>query len=91
MPLAFPLVNTIGSSADCAAFMKTAEGSAVLDGEKVDADAHQAETIEIRSAPGNPVTGTDGATAVRTSLSRWTSSYRVAYTPAAHARGVLAL
>ncbi|MEU4008779.1 signal protein [Streptomyces pseudogriseolus] len=61
VPLAFPLVNTIGSSADCAAFMKTAEGSAVLDGDKVDADAHQAETIEIRSAPGNPVTGTDGA------------------------------
>ncbi|MGY1544502.1 signal protein [Streptomyces sp. MN6] len=60
VPLAFPLVNTIGSSADCEAFMKTAEGSAVLDGEKVDADAHQAETIEIRSAPGNPVTGTDG-------------------------------
>lgn len=52
--------------------MKTAEGSAVLDGEKVDADAHHAETIEIRSAPGNPVTGTDGATAVRMSLSRWT-------------------
>ncbi|EMF28078.1 hypothetical protein H114_15647 [Streptomyces gancidicus BKS 13-15] len=72
MPLALPLVNTIGSSADCAAFMKTAEGSAVLDGEKVDADAHQAETIEFRSAPGNLVTGTDGATAVRTSLSRWT-------------------
>ncbi|MBT3166822.1 signal protein [Streptomyces sp. Vc74B-19] len=60
VPLAFPLVNMIGSSGDCAAFMRTAKGSAVLDGEEVDPDAHQAETIEIRSAVDNPVTGTDG-------------------------------
>lgn len=60
VPLAFPLVNMVGSSADCAAFMKTAEGSAVLDGEEVDSDAHHAETIEIRSADDNPVTGTEG-------------------------------
>ncbi|GGW61528.1 hypothetical protein GCM10010503_43270 [Streptomyces lucensis JCM 4490] len=59
-PLAFPLVNMIGSTADCAAFMETAGGSAVLDGTEVDSDAHQAETIEIRSAAGNPVTGTRG-------------------------------
>ncbi|MEZ7156006.1 hypothetical protein ACBR38_13315 [Streptomyces sp. MAD19A] len=34
---------------------------AVLDGEKVDADVHQAESVEIRSGVGNPVTGTDGS------------------------------
>ncbi|MFC7898573.1 signal protein [Streptomyces griseoincarnatus] len=61
VPLAFPLVNMFGTPADCADFMSTAEGSAVLDGEKVDADAHQAESIEIRSGVGNPVTGTDGS------------------------------
>ncbi|WP_431992329.1 signal protein [Streptomyces albogriseolus] len=61
VPLAFPLVNMIGTPADCAAFMSTAEGSAVLDGEEVDADARQAETIEVRSGVGNPLTGTDGS------------------------------
>ncbi|MGA5375794.1 signal protein [Streptomyces griseoincarnatus] len=61
LPLAFPLMNMFGTPADCADFMSTAEGSAVLDGEKVDADAHQAESIEIRSGAGNPVTGTDGS------------------------------
>lgn len=61
VPLAFPLVNMFGTPADCADFMATAEGSAVLDGEKVDADAHQAESVEIRSGVGNPVTGTDGS------------------------------
>ncbi|MBU5945302.1 signal protein [Streptomyces griseoincarnatus] len=61
VPLAFPLVNMFGTPADCADFMSTAEGSAVLDGEKVGADAHQAESIEIRSGAGNPVTGTDGS------------------------------
>ncbi|MCM2515152.1 signal protein [Streptomyces griseoincarnatus] len=61
VPLAFPLVNMFGTPADCADFMSTAEGSAVLDGEKVDADAHQAESVEIRSGAGNPVTGTDGS------------------------------
>ncbi|GGZ24350.1 signal protein [Streptomyces poonensis] len=60
VPLAFPLVNRIGSSADCADFMRAAKGSAVLDGKEVDADAHQAERIEIRSGVDNPVTGTDG-------------------------------
>ena len=60
VPVAFPLINKIGSSADCAAFMRTAKGSAVLDGEEVDSDAPQAETIEIQGAVGNPVTGTDG-------------------------------
>ncbi|MEU4039876.1 hypothetical protein [Streptomyces collinus] len=53
-------MNMIGSSADCAAFMATAEGTAVLDGREVGSDAHQAETIEIRSAAGNPVTGREG-------------------------------
>ena len=61
VPLAFPLVNMFGTPEDCAEFMGTAEGSAVLDGEEVEADAHQAEAIEIRGGAGNPVTGTEGS------------------------------
>ena len=34
-PLVFPLVNLIGASGDCDAFMATAKGSAVLDGDTV--------------------------------------------------------
>lgn len=61
VPLAFPLVNMFGTPAECAEFMATAEGSAVLDGEKADVDAHRAEAVDIRSGVGNPVTGTDGS------------------------------
>ncbi|MFJ7996947.1 signal protein [Streptomyces sp. NPDC096310] len=60
VPLAFPLLNRLGEPADCAGSMRTAEGSAVLDGEKVAADTYPGEPIEVRSAAGNPVTGTTG-------------------------------
>jgi hypothetical protein len=59
-PLAFPLVNRIGEPADCADFMRTAEGSAVLDGKEVDSDAHQGDRIAVRSVADNPVTATEG-------------------------------
>ncbi|MEE1803588.1 signal protein [Streptomyces sp. JV176] len=60
VPLAFPLLNRFGEPADCAGFMRTAEGSAVLDGKKVAPDTYQGEPIEVRSTAGNPVTGTAG-------------------------------
>ncbi|MEW2045648.1 signal protein [Streptomyces sp. NPDC005476] len=58
-PLAFPLVNRMGDPADCADFMSAAEGSAVLDGERVDAETVRGETITAQGVDGNPVTGTD--------------------------------
>ncbi|MFC9427245.1 signal protein [Streptomyces sp. NPDC056987] len=60
MPIAFPLLNRVGEPADCAGFMRTAEGSAVLDGRKLASDIYEGEPIEVRSVAGNPVTGTDG-------------------------------
>ncbi|GGZ84790.1 hypothetical protein GCM10010344_60250 [Streptomyces bluensis] len=60
VPLAFPLVNLIASPADCAAFMKPARGSAVLDGKRVDSETIAGVTITARGVAGNPVTGTDG-------------------------------
>ncbi|WP_234441487.1 signal protein [Streptomyces sp. WM6386] len=58
VPLAFPLVNLVADPADCAEFMSTAEGSAVLDGEKIDAETSRGETISVEGVAGNPVTGT---------------------------------
>ncbi|MFF2849897.1 signal protein [Streptomyces sp. NPDC058001] len=60
VPVAFPLLNTIAEPADCADFMSTAKGSAVLDGKKVDSDTYQAELIAVRGVTDNPVTGTTG-------------------------------
>lgn len=59
VPLAFPLVNLVADPAGCAEFMSTAEGSAVLDGEKIDAETSRGETISVQGAVGKPVTGTD--------------------------------
>ncbi|MFE3742242.1 signal protein [Streptomyces sp. NPDC059134] len=60
VPVAFPLLNRLGEPADCAGFMRTAEGSAVLDGEKIAPDIYRGEPVEVRSVVGNPVTGTSG-------------------------------
>ncbi|MBC2902808.1 signal protein [Streptomyces cupreus] len=60
VPVAFPLVNMIASEQDCADFMSTAKGSAVLDGEAVEADRYAGETITVTSAEGNPVTAEAG-------------------------------
>ena len=56
--LAFPLVNLVADPADCAEFMGAAEGSAVLDGEEIDAETSRGETISVAGVAGNPVTGT---------------------------------
>ncbi|MFE2938661.1 signal protein [Streptomyces sp. NPDC059255] len=60
VPIAFPLLNRIGEPADCAGFMRTAEGAAVLDGKNVAPDTQRGEPIEVESVAGNPVTGTGG-------------------------------
>ncbi|MPY52345.1 signal protein [Streptomyces acidicola] len=59
VPLAFPLVNLIAGQADCTDFMSAANGSAVLDGERVDSETIRGETITVRGVADNPVTGTD--------------------------------
>ncbi|MFE3830904.1 signal protein [Streptomyces sp. NPDC059092] len=61
VPLAFPLLNRIGEPADCAGFMRMAEGSAVLDGRKIDPETYRGEPIEVRSVADNPVTGRGGS------------------------------
>ena len=58
VPVAFPLVNQMGTPVDCAAFMSTAKGSAVLDGKKVDSETFRGETISVQGVADNPVTGT---------------------------------
>ncbi|XMA37712.1 signal protein [Streptomyces albogriseolus] len=60
VPLAFPPREHDRFIRGLRGLHEDSQGSAVLDGEEVDPDAHQAETIEIRSAVDNPVTGTDG-------------------------------
>ncbi|GHH06093.1 signal protein [Streptomyces lanatus] len=60
VPVAFPLVNLIGSPADCTDFMSAAKGSAVLDGKPVDSETVRGETITVRGVADNPLTGTDG-------------------------------
>ncbi|MGW3416616.1 signal protein [Streptomyces phaeochromogenes] len=59
VPVAFPLVNLTGEPATCTSFMSTAKGSAVLDGEKVEAESSQGESISVQGVVFNPVTGTD--------------------------------
>lgn len=59
VPVAFPLVNLMGGPSDCADFMSTAKGSAVLDGKKVDPETVRGATISVQGVADNPVTGTD--------------------------------
>ncbi|HET6360214.1 signal protein [Streptomyces sp.] len=56
-PIAFPVVNLFGLSEDCAAFMATAKGRAVLDGETILPEVYDGEAITVQSAAGNAVTG----------------------------------
>ncbi|MFJ6611385.1 signal protein [Streptomyces sp. NPDC091289] len=56
-PIAFPLVNTFGEGQDCAAFMRDAEGTALLDGRPVEPEVYTGESITVRGREGNAVTG----------------------------------
>ncbi|MEU3407443.1 signal protein [Streptomyces sp. NPDC006670] len=55
VPVAFPLVNSFGESADCAAFMASAQGSATLDGRQLEAERFEATPVQITAVEGNPV------------------------------------
>lgn len=39
--------------------MDDVKGTAVLDGEKVEADVYRGQAVTVESVAGNPVTGTD--------------------------------
>ncbi|MGW4052694.1 signal protein [Streptomyces sp. NPDC004779] len=60
LPLAFPVVNTLGDERECATFMAEAEGSVVLDGKSVAVDRHQVMPVSVEGNAGNPATGVDG-------------------------------
>ncbi|TXS50100.1 hypothetical protein [Streptomyces sp. t39] len=59
LPIAFPVVNRLAPARDCAAFLRTAEGSVFLDGEPVAADTCPAEALAVEGSAGNAVTGED--------------------------------
>lgn len=60
LPIAFPLVNKIGTDEQCEAFMDVAEGSATLDGEDLVSDTYRGELVEVDGAASNPLTGKAG-------------------------------
>jgi len=60
VPVVFPLVTLLGSTNDCAGFMRYAKGVAVLDGKRVEADFVPVEPVSVRGVDGNGVTGESG-------------------------------
>ncbi|MET7298604.1 signal protein [Embleya sp. NPDC005575] len=56
-PIAFPVVNTKGTQADCATFMADAKGSVELDGKQIQPDRFDAAPIHFTGVEGNPITG----------------------------------
>ncbi|MGW0121297.1 signal protein [Streptomyces sp. NPDC003327] len=59
-PIAAPLVNLFGQRQDCAAFVRGARGTAVLDGKAVEPEVHGGAPIVVIGARGNPITGEEG-------------------------------
>ncbi|MET8626712.1 hypothetical protein ABZW30_23635 [Kitasatospora sp. NPDC004669] len=56
VPIAFPLVNRVGEAADCDAFMASAKGSAVLDGQALEPERYEATPVQVTGVDGNPLT-----------------------------------
>lgn len=56
VPVAFPLVNHIGETDDCTAFMASARGSANLDGRSLKPERYEATAVQISAVDGNPIT-----------------------------------
>ncbi|MER8181993.1 signal protein [Kitasatospora sp. NPDC094015] len=56
VPVAFPLVNLFGKAADCSAFMASAQGSAILDGQALEPERYEATAVQISAVDGNPLT-----------------------------------
>lgn len=59
-PIVFPLVNLFGSAQDCLAFLRDAEGTALLDGTPVEPEVYAGESITVQGLEGNAVTGEAG-------------------------------
>lgn len=61
VPVAFPLLNRIGTTADCDSFMESAQGSAVLDGQALESERYEATAVQVVAVEGNPLTSGEGA------------------------------
>ncbi|MBB2743869.1 UNVERIFIED_ORG: hypothetical protein FHR35_003705 [Microbispora rosea subsp. rosea] len=59
-PVVFPLVNLVGSQADCEDFMVTAKGGAVLDGRPARPERMEEEDVAVTGVADNPLTGVEG-------------------------------
>ncbi len=60
VPVAFPLVNMVGTDDVCEDFMASAAGTARLDGKTVEPERLSGVGIEFMAAPDNPVTAESG-------------------------------
>ncbi len=56
-PIAVPVINHVGDRASCTAFMSGASGTVLFDGKVVAPEAYEGDSITVRGAQGNPVTG----------------------------------
>ncbi|MEU6411291.1 signal protein [Microbispora sp. NPDC046933] len=59
-PVVFPLVNLVGSQAQCEEFMATAKGGAVLDGRPARPERMEEDDVAVTGVAGNPLTGVEG-------------------------------
>ncbi|WP_235502947.1 MULTISPECIES: hypothetical protein [unclassified Kitasatospora] len=53
-------MNLFGKAADCSAFMATAQGSAILDGQALEPERYEATAVQISAVDGNPLTRSGG-------------------------------
>lgn len=59
-PLAFPLVNLVGSASQCSSFMSSATGEATLDGKSLTGDHYDATQVTVTAVDGNAMGITAG-------------------------------
>ncbi|MFC9702641.1 signal protein [Streptomyces sp. NPDC056943] len=55
-PVAAPVINFVGDRQDCATFMRTTQGTVLLDGKTVEPETYSGDSITVQSTQGNPVT-----------------------------------
>ncbi|WP_371521924.1 hypothetical protein [Kitasatospora sp. NBC_01300] len=49
-------MNLFGKAGDCTAFMASAHGSAILDGQALEPERYEATAVQISAVDGNPLT-----------------------------------
>ncbi|MCN9243156.1 signal protein [Streptomyces sp. RY43-2] len=59
-PIAVPVINLVGDSQTCAAFVSSAQGTVFLDGKAVEPETYEGDPIMAQAVQGNPVTGEEG-------------------------------